>query len=289
MKRKVLITGATGATGGHAINRLLQLGVSVRAMVHQLDDRSKELEKRGVEVVTGDITQLEDVSNALNGIDAAYYIYPLGGEGIIESTALFAQAAIEQHVGHIVNMSQISARRDSRSHAAQRHWIAEQIFDRSGISVTHLRPTFFAETTLNYTMEIKKNNRITLPFGDSTYAPVAAEDQGNVIAAILADPEGHAGKTYPLYGPVELTQYEIADILSNVLKRKIIYVPMEISEFGEYLKGKRTNFQIQHLVAVAQDCRNGLFAGTNDNIETITGQKAVNMHDFISSHKELFQ
>ncbi|GLU54683.1 NmrA family NAD(P)-binding protein [Dyadobacter frigoris] len=289
MNRKVLITGATGATGSNAINRLLELGVSTRAMVHQIDDRSKDLERRGVEVIKGNITNLEDLSNALKGIDAAYYIYPLGTEGIVESTAFFAQAAIEQQVGHIVNMSQISARRDSKSHTAQRHWVAERIFDRTGIPITHLRPTFFAETTLNYVMEVKKNNRLALPFGDSKYAPIAAEDQGNVIATILSNPERHAGKVYPLYGPEELTQYDTAEILSAVLRRKITYIPMEISEFGEYLKGKRTDLQIQHLEAVAQDCRDGLFAGTNDTVEKITGQKPINMRDFISSHKESFQ
>src|SRR4051812_3602160 len=98
MNRKVLITGATGATGSNAINRLLELGIPVKAMVHKIDDRSAALETRGVEILKGDITSLEDISHALEGIDAAYYIYPLGAEGLVESTAFFAQAAIEQDV-----------------------------------------------------------------------------------------------------------------------------------------------------------------------------------------------
>jgi hypothetical protein len=57
----------------------------------------------------------------------------------------FAQAAIEPGVCAFVNMSQITARRIAKSHAAQNHWIAERLFDRSGIPVTHLRPTLFAE------------------------------------------------------------------------------------------------------------------------------------------------
>lgn len=289
MNRKVLITGATGATGSSAVNKLLELRIPVRAMVRQIDERSEELKEKGVEVIKGDISVLEDVSRALEGVEAAYYLYPLGAEGLIESTAFFAQAAIEQNVGHIVNMSQISARRDSKSLTAQRHWIAEGIFNRSGIPVTHLRPTFFAETTLNYVMEVKKNNRLALPFADSKYAPIAAEDQGNVIAAILANPTEHAGKVYPLYGPTELTQYQTAEILSEVLGRRITYVPMEIDEFGEYLKGKRTDLQIQHLMAVAQDCRDGLFSGTSDTVEAITGQKPVSMTEFISDHKAFFQ
>lgn len=289
MEKKVLITGATGSTGRNAINKLLALNIPVRAMVHQIDSRSDDLEKRGVEVVQGDITVLDDISNALKDISAAYYVYPITVGGIIESTAFFAQAALEQNVGHILNMSQISARRISKSHAAQNHWIAERIFDRSGVPVTHIRPTFFAEWITYYAKEIRENDRLTLPFGNAKYAPVTAEDQGNVIAAILSDPEQHAGQIYPLFGPVELTQYDVADMLSEVLGRKITYASMEIPEFAAYLKGKRSDYHIQHVTAVAQDCRDGIFSGTNDLIEKITGQKPIGMLDFIMRKEELFR
>jgi hypothetical protein len=62
---------------------------------------------------------------ALKGITAAYFVYPIKVPGILEATAFFAQAALEQGVGAIVNMSQITARRIAKSHAAQNHWIAE--------------------------------------------------------------------------------------------------------------------------------------------------------------------
>ena len=102
--KKVLITGATGATGGNAIKKLLELKVSVRALVHKVDERSEKLSSQGVEIVRGDLSDFEAVS-------AAYFVYPVKVPGILEATAFFAQAALEQGVGAIVNMSQISARR----------------------------------------------------------------------------------------------------------------------------------------------------------------------------------
>jgi uncharacterized protein YbjT (DUF2867 family) len=75
-------------------------------------------------------------------------------------------------------MSQISARRIAKSHAAQNHWIAERLLDRSGIPVTHLRPTFFAKWLMYVSGSIKERNMFPLPFGDARYAPIAAEDQG---------------------------------------------------------------------------------------------------------------
>jgi NAD(P)H dehydrogenase (quinone) len=288
--KKILITGATGATGGHAIKTLLELNMPVRALVHRMDARSERLKAQGVEIVQGELSDFEAVNLALKGITGTYFVYPIKVPGILEATAIFAQAALEQGVGAIVNMSQISARRIAKSHGAQSHWIAERLLDRSGVPVTHLRPTFFAEWLLYVSESIREKDILPLPFGEARYAPIAAEDQGRVIAAILNDPAGHAGKTYPLFGPKELTQYEVADILTQVLGRKIIYAALDIEAFMETWK-KRTDvspYFLQHVAAVAQDCRDGLFSGTNDLVEKLTGQKPLGMIDYITKNKAPF-
>jgi len=287
--KKVLITGATGATGGNAIKQLLELKVPIRALVHKVDERSERLSAQGVEIVQGDLSDFEAVNEALQGITTAYFVFPVRVPGVLEATAFFAQAAIEQGLGAIVNMSQISARRIAKSHAAQNHWIAERLLDRSGIPVTHLRPTFFAEWLMYVSESIREKDRFPLPFADARYAPIAAEDQGRVIAAILHNPAEHAGKTYPLYGPKELTQYEIADILTQVLGRKITYLPVEIEAFSELWKEQGYSPYIrQHISAVAQDCRDGVFSGTNDLVEKLTGQKPMPMPDYIAKNKAAF-
>jgi NAD(P)H dehydrogenase (quinone) len=287
--KKVLITGATGSTGKNAIKKLLELKVPVRALVHKKDARSEQLSTQGVEVFEGDLSDFDSVSEALKGITGAYFMYPIQVPGILEATAFFAQAAIEAGVGFIVNMSQISARRAAKSHAAQGHWIAERMLDRSGIPVAHIRPTFFAEWLMYVASFIKQQNQLILPFGQARYAPIAAEDLGRVVASVLADPSSHAGQNYPLFGPKELTQFEVAGILSDVLGRKITYIPMEIEAFKGVLKDMgRTPHFIQHVSAVAQDCRDGIFSGTNDLVEKITGQKPMQMVDYIVKNKALF-
>ena len=288
-KRKILITGATGATGGSAITKLLELKVPVRAMVHQVDARSEQLRASGVEIVQGDLSDFEAVSTALKGITGAYFVYPIQVPGILEATAFFAQAAMEEGVSAIVNMSQISARRVAKSHASRNHWFAERLLDRSGIPVTHLQPTLFAEWLMYLSGVIKDKQIVPLAFGDARYAPIAGEDIGRVIAAILNDPAAHAGKVYPLYGLKELTQYEIAEILTDVLGKKITYVPMEIEAFKQMLKdmGFTPHFQ-QHMENVAQNCRDGIFSGTNDLVEQIAGQKPLSMLEYISKNKALY-
>jgi NAD(P)H dehydrogenase (quinone) len=160
---KVLVTGATGDTGRATVEELLARGHQVRAMAHGEDDRSKRLQGRGVEVVFGDLLDFGQVRSALNGTQRAYFVYPIR-PGILQATAYFAQAAKEAGVDGIVNMSQISAREDAKSHAATDHWLSERVFDWSGLTVAHIRPTYFAEWLL-YVAPMIKAGLLHVPFG----------------------------------------------------------------------------------------------------------------------------
>ena len=288
---EILVGGATGRTGGAAIDTLLEMGMRVRAYVRFDDDRAEALRRRGVDVAVGSLTDIDDMRAAMEGIRSAYFLHPIA-PGIIGAAAYFAQAAKEAGVTAIVNMSQISARRESTSHAAQDHWISERVFDWSGVATTHLRPTFFAEWLIypHFAKEIWAKKKIEFPFENGRHAPIAADDQGRVIAHILANPKGHGGKIYTLHGPVEMNHSEIAAEMSEVLGAKIEYAPTSIDDFKQKMEQlyKFPPFLVQHLVEVAQNYRDGIFAGTNDVVEKITGTPAISVPAFIEKHREAF-
>jgi NAD(P)H dehydrogenase (quinone) len=288
---EILVSGATGRTGGTAIDELLKMGRRVRAYVRADDDRAAKLRRRGVDVAVGDFTDIDQIRAAMEGIRSAYFLHPIA-PGIIGAAAYFAQAAKEAGVKAIVNMSQISARRESASHAAQDHWISERVFDWSGVPTTHLRPTFFADWLVypHFAKEIWAKKKIEFPFANGRHAPIATDDQGRVIAHILANPEGHEGKTYTLHGPVEMNHTEIASVMSDVLGAKIEYAPTTIGEFRDKMENlyKFPPFLVQHLVEVAQNYRDGIFSGVNDNVETITGMPALSVAAFLEKYRKAF-
>jgi NAD(P)H dehydrogenase (quinone) len=291
-KATILVTGATGATGGHAVANLLASGQKVRALVHEDDARAQKLRAAGVDVVVGDLLEIDTVRRALEGIHAAYFVYPLAPQ-ILTGTVNFAQAAKEAGVGAIVNLSQMTSRRDSESHAAKDHWLAEQVFGWCGVPVTQLRPTLFAEWLL-YPFSWKDYGRkdtLALPFGSGKFAPIASEDQGRAIAAILANPAPHAGRLYKLLGPVELDGYEIAAAMSEVLGRTITYFPVEVQEFADSLKkmpAYGSPFFLQHIGAIAIDARNGVTGGTSSDVETLTGIPPMTVQEFVSKNRAGF-
>jgi NAD(P)H dehydrogenase (quinone) len=287
----ILVTGATGDTGRYTIEMLRRRGIATRALVHREDERSERLRALGASVVVGDLLDLDDARAALEGVRSAYFVYPIR-PGLIDATAFFAQASREAGVGAIVNMSQISARREAKSNAARNHWISERLFDWSGVPVTHLRPTFFAEW-LTYPLArraIAERGVISFPFGNGRHAPIAAEDQSRLITAILTDPTPHQGKTYPLFGPVELDHHAIADAVGGVLGRKITYAPVTIDDYRKRLEEipALPPYFVQHIISVALDYQNGIFSGTDDVIERVTGEPPMTVETFIAARKESF-
>jgi NAD(P)H dehydrogenase (quinone) len=307
---KFLITGATGDTGGYTVRQLLEKNQAVRVLAHRPDERSEELQRVGAEVAFGDFLDFDAVRAALNGVQRAYFCYPIS-PGIAQATAQFAQAAKEAGVEVIVNMSQKSARSDARSEAARQHWLSERVFDWSGVPAVHLRPTFFAEWLLNLAPMIRQG-RMPVPLGSTgRHAPFAAEDQARLIVAILQNPEQHMGKTYPLFGPVELTRPEIAANVGKVLGKEVKYEHVPIEKFAElrFAASKkprrntsasfysdpgalspdsRKSFVSQHLREVAIDHGNGIFAGTNSYIFEIGGRQPMTVEEFVTKNREAF-
>ncbi|HZD48890.1 MAG TPA: NmrA family NAD(P)-binding protein, partial [Silvibacterium sp.] len=91
---EILVSGATGRTGGTAIDELIKMGRRVRAYVHADDERATALRQRGVEIAVGDFTDINDIRAAMEGIRSAYFLHPIA-PGIIGAAAYFAQAAKE--------------------------------------------------------------------------------------------------------------------------------------------------------------------------------------------------
>jgi len=283
MAQKIfLVTGATGATGGYAVERLLERGHAVRALAHREDDRSKRLQELGAEVVIGDLLKLNDVRLALSGIRGAYFVYPLSPT-LVQATAIFAQAAKEAGVEIVANMSQWPSRPNAKSPATINHWLSEQVFDWSPVPVAHLRATFFSEWLVWVARSIRQGV-MTMPWdANSRFSPVATEDLAHVIVAIRENPVTHSGKTYPLCGPAVHSFAEVVEIASCVLGTQITYQQASVDAFAESI-GQTALFR-EHCRAVAVELQEGIFAETNSLVAQISGRPPMTIEAFVAKNR----
>jgi len=286
--RKVLISGATGDTGRAAVREAIALGLGVRAMVHNRDARSEALETLGAEVVLGDLLEIDTVRAAMEGADAGYLVWPVA-PGLIHATVNFAQAAKEAGVSIVINLSQRSANRFSTSNSCRDSFIAEQVLNWSGLPVVHLRPTYFLEWLLYpWQLPYLRQGILRMPVGKGRHSPIAADDQGRVIAALLKSPGGHIGKTIPISGPVEMDHEQIAAELTDALGRKIVFQDIPIDEYCRSLEAMGVPpYIVQHLGGAMDDYQHGHMSGADNNVEKLTGRRSMTVGEFARAHADV--
>jgi uncharacterized protein YbjT (DUF2867 family) len=134
-------------------------------------------------------------------------------------------------------------------------------------------------------------NKFFLPFGEARFAPIATEDIGRVAAALLADPAPHAGMSYDLFGPAILDMKEIAEIFSRTLERTITYVLIDSETFVANVKKSKNPdpYLLQHLASLGQVLKEGRPAGMNDLVEQLTGQKPMQMSEYVLKNRSAFE
>lgn len=287
MSKKVLITGATGDTGRAAVRESIALGLNVRALVHKIDNRSAALEAMGAEVVIGDLLEINSIRDAMRDVDAAYFVWPVQ-PGLINATVNFAQAAKETGVKTVINLSQRSANRESSSDSCRDTYLAEEILNWSGLPVIHLRPTYFLEWLLYpWQLPFLQKGILRMPVGKGRHSPIAAEDQGRAIAALLKAPEAHIGTTIPLSGPVEMDHEQMAAELSLALGREIVFQDLPIDEYCESIAAMGVPaYIVQHLGGAMADYQKGRMSGADNNVEKLTGRRSMTVGEFAVLHAD---
>lgn len=114
---KVLVTGAAGFLGGHLVDMLVERGDDVRAMARPVEDAARLRALPGVELVSGDMTDLDSLKRAVRGVERVYHTAaktgPWGPEDIYWATnvrglADLIHAAQDAGVTRIVHTSSIT-------------------------------------------------------------------------------------------------------------------------------------------------------------------------------------
>ena len=228
----ILLTGATGKVGSAAAAALADNGTPVRVFVR---DPSKltVTESAGVDVVGGDLCNVEDIRRALDGITKALLV-TANSERQSQIERQFAECAADAGVDHLVKISSMEASANAGSAIPQLHYESEQHLKSLGPDWTLLRPNFFMQNLLMYSMSISKAGVFALPFGDAKTGMIDVRDVGLAIAAVFAD-DRHRNKTYELTGAELLDFHDVAERMSTGLGRDVRYLDQPPEEFRAFL------------------------------------------------------
>ncbi len=277
-KPKILITGATGKTGGAVARELLRLGWPVRAVVRKADSRTEELKQRGAEIAIADLYDPQQLREAMRGTRRAYFVPPMQPYMIQAATA-FAVAAHEAGLEAIVQMSQWTSNPNHPSLMTRQTWLVDRMFSMiPGVGHIIVNPGYFADNILRVMDFAALLGILPVLTGTSSSAPVANEDIARVVATLLTNPTPHLGRRYRPTGPKLISGQEAAEIIQNVLGHRVR--PFHLPKWM-FLKVARMQgvdpFQVHSLLDYLEDHKRGVFSfegGVNNVVEELTGAPA---------------
>ncbi|MBX9882702.1 MAG: NmrA family NAD(P)-binding protein [Sphingomonas sp.] len=278
MKPTILVTGATGKTGAAVAAQLLANGYPVQAMVRAQDARSAALARLGAKVVVADMYDPDQLLDALRGVQRAYYV-PLMQPYMIQAAAAFAVAAREARIEAIVQMSQWTSHRAHPTAMTQQTWLVDRLFaDLPGIAHVIFNPGMFADNFLRTIDFAALLGIYPMISGSGKAAPVSNEDMARTAAAILVEPERHAGMSLRPTGPELLDARQMAAIVAKAVGHSVMPINLPIWMLGKVAQQQGVNpYEISILRYYMEDMKRGTFAfegGVTDVVERLTGTPA---------------
>jgi uncharacterized protein YbjT (DUF2867 family) len=219
----ILVTGATGTVGRQVVQHLLKRGADVRALVR---DPAKANLPAGVEVVKGDLLDVDSLRSAYSGISTLFLLNAVVPD---EFTQAFVAINVAREAGikRIVYLSVLHGELYANVPHFAGKFAVERMIEQMGLNATILRPAYFISNDLAIKDVVTGHGVYPTPIGTKGLAMVDVHDIGEIAAIELIRREQATGPLpldrINLVGPNTLTGSDVAAIWSEVLGRPVAY------------------------------------------------------------------
>jgi uncharacterized protein YbjT (DUF2867 family) len=220
----ILVAGAGGHVGREIVKKAVERGIKIRCF-----DRAP-FDFTGVETVTGDITCIEDVKKAVQGIGTVMFVLGLKRQAkeltheMVENGGMqnVIIAAKEAGVKHIMYISALGVSPEAKASSLIAKGNSEKTLISSGIGYTIFRPSgYFVDFSEHFAPKIKETGKFTL-IGDglTRIQPLAPSDLAEALILSIDNPKVK-NKIFKISGTEIFTLADTVQLVSKVVGRSV--------------------------------------------------------------------
>jgi len=235
---KILVTGATGYIGGRLVPYLLKKGYALRVLVRDPERLKGRPWQNQVEIIKGDVLDPQSLTNAMDGIEAAYYLIHsmTGGEDFhkrdLIAASNFGMAAKNAAVKQIIYLGGLGDPQADLSEHLKSRQETGFVLGEAGVPVTEFRAAIIVGSG-SISFEMVRNLTERLPvmicprWVFTRVQPIGIEDVLAYLATALEVSES-MGKVIEIGGSDVLTYGDMMTTYAEIrgLKRILIPVPV---------------------------------------------------------------
>jgi uncharacterized protein YbjT (DUF2867 family) len=227
----IVITAPTSGIGRQVVQNLLADGAAVRVVARDPARLAPGVAERA-EIVRGSHSDPAVVAEAFAGAGAVFWLVPADPKAgsVFEAYADFSRPAAEafkhQGVGRVVGISALGRGSPVAGQAGlvTGSLAMDDLIAGTGVPFRALCMPSFMDNLLRQVGPIKNQGMFYGPSRPDLKAPaVATRDIAAVAARLLRDGSWTGAAEMPLLGPEDLSQQDMAAIMSEVLGKPVRY------------------------------------------------------------------
>lgn len=287
--KKIVILGATGTVGSKIAKILLDEGKNQVRVMARSSDKLQQFKNMGAEVITGDVTDVNTLTDVFKNADSAFLILPDNAKAENtrayqrQVTSNYLEAIQKSRIKHIVNMSSLG------SHMHEGNGImggtGEQevrLNQLKDVNVLHIRSAYFMDNFLR-TIGLVKSKGIngTAADGDHAIPMVATQDVAKIAAAHLSNLDFTDKSVHAVMGPKDYTYREFNNIIGNAIGNpELPYVQIPADQAKQVFLGNGFSEDfVDNLIGMAVAIKDGIFNYQKRDVSTTSPTTA---EEFVS-------
>ncbi len=240
----IVITTPTGAIGQQVLARVLDSGQPVRVIARDPSRLDSHVRPR-VEVVEGSQDDKAVVSRAFAGAAAVFWLPPPNPKAAsleaayVDFTRPAAEAIREQGVRRVVSVSALGRGTPLAGHAGlvTASLAMDDVLAATGAHFRALVMPSFMDNLLRQKDAIRDQGMFFSTIAAGRRAPTCAtRDIAAAAARLLLDDSWSGQAEVPVLGPADLSNDEMAQILSEVLGKPVRYQQIPLDAFKARLR-----------------------------------------------------
>jgi len=288
-KPTLLVTGASGHLGRQVLELLLGNYEGKIIAATRTPEKLAEFKQRGVIVRHADFEDQDSLRLAFEGVDRLLLIstdaVDVPGRRLNQHRNA-VKAAEQSRVKHVVYTSLMNPGPDSPASVAPDHRGTEEALAATRMGWTVLRENIYTDVLLFSFPQAVQQGKLFNAIGDGKAAYITREDCARAAAAALSSSfEGR--QILDITGPHAVSQYELADILSQMTGQEVSYMPLALEAHIQNMVAAGLPRQVAaDLASFDAAIAQGKFSAVSSTVKDLTGRDPVSLVDFLATHRD---
>lgn len=286
-KPTITVLGGTGHVGVTYIKEFLTAGLRTRILARSPENVGRRFPQ--AEVVRGSMLEQHDVARAMEGVDAAFLITPIGGNNDPEPELRAARTAIAAaqttQLAHLIYASQLLPEKPTGVAILDAKVKVEEMLAASGLAWSSLCIGCYMDEWLGMAPGLLRIGILLNPLSaDLNFSFTCKQDVARVTVELVQQGRTLNG-TLDVIEPIPRTLADVAELIGRILGRKVVasgsWPLLPLMRMARFLLGRFKPIMVSKVILGSYFDRHGYVGNTKQMADVLPSFEVTALDTYV--------